>query len=73
MSWVSIDAISNILIGNKINLKLKKYAKSFGPFDERDVNYMIQMLEIKEENLNLLLNNNNDDDKTRFSYRKVRR
>ena len=69
---VSIDAISSILIGNKINLKLKKYAKSFGPFDERDVNYMIQMLEIKQENLNLLLNNN-DDDKTGFSYRKVRR
>ena len=69
-----IDALFMKLIGNKINLKIKSYKKSLGPFSEEEINYMLQMLEIKEENLKLFDDSNNDSENdNNFVYRKVRR
>ena len=69
-----IDALFMKLIGNKINSKIKSYKNSLGPFSEEEINYMLQMLEIKEENLKLFDESNNDSENdNNFVYRKVRR
>lgn len=67
-----VDAIYFKAIGKKINSKIKSYKESFGPFNEEEVNYMLQMLEIKKANLKLFDDSDYEYDNN-FTYRKVRR
>jgi hypothetical protein len=67
-----VDALYFKAIGKKINSKIKSYKESFGPFNEEEVNYMLQMLEIKEANLKLFDDSDYEYDNN-FTYRKVRR
>lgn len=67
-----VDALYFKAIGKKINSKIKSYKESFGPFNEEEVNYMLQMLEIKEANLKLFDDRDYEYDNN-FTYRKVRR
>ena len=67
-----VDALYFKVIGKKINSKIKSYKESFGPFNEEEVNYMLQMLEIKEANLKLFDDRDYEYDNN-FTYRKVRR